>query len=140
MLSDYARYRLYEILPGVSIWVTLFIAIVLSFVKPLWMIYAVILFDVYWVLRVLNFSFYLIVAWLRFRAIAKTNWDSKLQSCPGVETKRHLIFLPVYKEEWGVVKSTIESIQIACYNSAAFVLVVAGEERAREHYEEIYAR
>ncbi|OGH65246.1 MAG: hypothetical protein A3J66_03745 [Candidatus Magasanikbacteria bacterium RIFCSPHIGHO2_02_FULL_47_14] len=140
MLSDYARYRLYEILPGVSIWATLLVAIVLSFVKPLWMIYAVIVFDVYWVLRVLNFSFYLIIAWLRFRVVAQTNWSDKLQSCPGAETKRHLIFLPVYKEEWSVVKSTIESIRTACYNPAAFVLVIAGEERAREHYDLLFSQ
>ena len=59
MLSDYQRYRLYEILPGLSIWVTLVAGILCSFLFPLGVIYAIIIFDVYWVLRVVYFSFYL---------------------------------------------------------------------------------
>nr|MBP7992502.1 hypothetical protein [Candidatus Magasanikbacteria bacterium] len=66
MLSDYQRYRFYEILPGLSVWLTLILSVVLAFVKPLWMIYFVIVFDIYWMLKVLNFSFYLLVSWRRY--------------------------------------------------------------------------
>src|SRR3989339_724004 len=78
MLSNYQRYRLYEILPGASIWATLIISVVLSFVKPLWMIYAVLVFDVYWVLRVAYFSLYLILSWRRFRRALQIDWFAKL--------------------------------------------------------------
>jgi len=57
MLSDYQKYRLYEILPGASIWLVLILSMVLTFVRPLWMIYFIILFDIYCVLKVINFVF-----------------------------------------------------------------------------------
>jgi len=59
MLSDYQRYRLYEILPGASVWLTLVLSFSLAFFRPLWMIYFIIVFDIYWVLKVINFAFYL---------------------------------------------------------------------------------
>ncbi len=74
ILTDYQRYRLYEMLPGLSIWLTLILSVALSFIKPLWMIYFIIVFDVYWVLRVIYFSFYLILSWRRFRKSLRIDW------------------------------------------------------------------
>ncbi len=138
MLSPYQRYRLYEILPGLSVWLTLVAAIVLSFVEPIWMIYAILIFDIYWVLKVIYFSFYLCVAWSRYRAVQRTDWDKLLQNCgrPWQELK-HVIFLTVLNEEWDVVKTAIESIARSAYDPRRFVLVIAGEERTRAHYEQI---
>lgn len=138
MLSDYHRYRLYEILPGLSIWLTLIIALVLSFVRPLWMIYAVIVFDVYWVLRVINFSFYLIISWLRFHRVRGIDWKEKLKHDHiDVAKKQHVIFLTLYKEEWDVVKTAIQSIADATYDRTKFTIVIAGEARAQEHFDSI---
>jgi hypothetical protein len=138
MLTDYQRYRVYEILPGISIWATLIGCIVLSFVRPLWMIYFVILFDIYWVLKVLNFSFYLIVAWFRFSHARRTDWKDKLyHEVPDWKSKQHVVFLTLYNEEWDVVKSAVQSVSDAAYDSELFTIVVAGEERQKEHYEDI---
>jgi len=140
MLSEYQRYRLYEILPGLSIWVTLIGVLVLSVLKPLWMIYAVILFDIYWVLKVLNFSFYLILAWYRFAKVRKVDWYDALQhELPNYDTKHHVIFLTVYNEEWAVIKDAIQSVADAAYERDKFVIVIAGEEKTREHCEQIFA-
>src|SRR3989338_11216990 len=88
MLSDYQRYRFYEILPGFSIWFTLIAGVLLSFFYPLVIIYAIIIFDVYWVLRVVYFSFYLILSWTRFRGAVRTDWMGKLrQEFPTWEEK-----------------------------------------------------
>jgi hypothetical protein len=78
ILSDYHRYRLYEILPGLSVWLTLIIAIILSFTNPIAIIYFIIVFDTYWVLRVLYSSFYLVVAWFRLRKTQKIDWAKKI--------------------------------------------------------------
>lgn len=137
MLNDYQRYRMYEILPGLSIWLTLIGALVLSFLRPIWMIYFIIVFDIYWVLKVVHFSFYLILAWLRFAKVKKTDWDKEVQNLPDLKTKHHLIFLTLYKEEWEVVRSAIQSISKAAYDAEQFVLVIAGEEKAKENYESI---
>jgi len=138
MFTEYQRYRLYEILPGLSIWFTLVGSIVLSFVQPLWMIYVIILFDIYWVLKVLNFSFYLIVAWSRFAHARKTDWKDKLyHEVPDWQSKHHVVFLTLYNEGWDVVKTAVQSVCDAAYDTKAFTIVVAGEEREKAHYESI---
>lgn len=138
MLTGYQKYRLYEILPGLLIWVTLVTAVFLSFVRPLWMIYFVIVFDVYWVLKVLNFSFYLTVAWRRFHVARNTDWKKILvDHQKNWHDKKHVIFLTLYNEDWVVVKSSIKSIVKSVYGKDKFVIVVAGEEKTKDHYEMI---
>lgn len=141
MLSDYHRYRLYEILPGLSIWLTLIAGITLSFLKPIWVIYFIIVFDLYWVLRVFNFAFYLTVAWRRLTVAQKIDWRVKLErEVKEGRAKQHLIFLTVFNEEWSVVKVAIESVAEAVYDKGKFTLVIAGEERMRAHCAEIMRR
>ena len=93
MLSNYYRYRFYEILPGLTIWLTIIVSVGLSFFRPLWMIYFILIFDVYWVLRVAYFSFYLFLSWRRFRKAIKINWFEKLTTeLPDWEKRKNIIF------------------------------------------------
>ncbi|PSO44800.1 MAG: hypothetical protein BRC22_02040 [Parcubacteria group bacterium QH_9_35_7] len=141
LLTDYQRYRLYEILPGLTVWATLIGTVVLSFIKPLWMIYFIIIFDVYWVLRVMNFSFYLLVAWNRLRRTLKYDWEDKMKhEVSDWEEKKHLIFLTLYNESWEVVKATMEGICDSVYNKENFVIIIAGEGRKEEHCKKIYSK
>lgn len=139
MLTDYARYRLYEILPGVSVWLTLIISIVLAFIRPLWMIYFIIVFDIYWVLKVLNFSLYLLIAWNRYAKVKKIDWRQRvLADIPDLKTKHHVVFLTLYNEGWDVVETSIKSIAASVYDSEQFVIVIAGEEKTKSHFEMIF--
>ncbi|MBI2437120.1 MAG: hypothetical protein HYV41_05305 [Candidatus Magasanikbacteria bacterium] len=141
MLSDYQRYRLYETLPGLSIWITLILSIVLTFLKPLWMIYAIILFDIYWVLKVLNFVFYLSVAWFRYHRIKKVDWkDALTHEITNYADKHHFVFLTVYNESWDVVKTAVQSVCDSAYDPKKFTIIIAGEERQKEHCEYIYSQ
>ena len=134
MLNNYYRYRAYEMLPGIIVWTILIGSVLLTFFKPLWAIYLIILFDIYWVLRVLNYSFYLILSWLRFQKVKKIDWKGELEnSSLAWQSKKHVIFLTLYKEEWGVVQTAIASIAKAVYTKEQFVLVIAGEGRVQEH-------
>jgi hypothetical protein len=112
--------------------------VVLSFVAPLWMIYFIILFDIYWVLKVANYVFYLTVAWRRFHAVRKIDWKDKMRhELVNWEDKRHVIFLTVYNEEWDVVHTAIGSICAAVYDKEKFVVVIAGEGKKSGHYRDI---
>lgn len=138
MLSAYHRYRVYEILPGLSIWLSLILCVVLGFFKPLWMIYVVVVFDVYWVLRVLYFSLYIIISWNRFRVAVKTNWLEKLQTTfPAWQEKINVVFLPLYNEEYGVIKATLEALLKSSYPADKLYLVISGEARKNEHWESL---
>ncbi len=138
-MSDYLRYRMYEILPGLTIWLTLILSIYLSFAHPLIMIYFIIIFDIYWVLKVLNFAFYLLISWRRYSVVKKTNWRKKLKEITADDTKRHVVFLTLYNESWEVVQSAIQSICDAAFDARRFVIVIAGEARQEAHYLEIFA-
>ncbi len=134
MLSPYQRYRLYEMLPGISIWGTLILAVVFSFLYPLAMIYFIIIFDIYWVLKVFNFSFYLIVSWIRYRKVQRIDWKDALQhDIPEATRLRHVVFLTVLNETWDVVEGAVASVAASVYNPSLFTLVIAGEERQVEH-------
>lgn len=136
MLSDYQKYRLYEILPAASIWLTLILAVGLSFWRPLWMIYFIIVFDIYWVLRVMYFSFYTILSWVRFHRALKTDWLAKLKNdFPDWQEKKNAIFLPLFNEDLPVVEATLRAILKSTYPAEKFYIIISGEARNKGHWE-----
>jgi cellulose synthase/poly-beta-1,6-N-acetylglucosamine synthase-like glycosyltransferase len=138
MLSPYQRYRVYEALPALSIWLTFIGGFVLSFVAPIAMMYVVIIFDVYWVLRVVYFALYTVLSWLRFRRALRVSWFKKLQAeVPNWKEKINVIFLPVYNEEWDVVRATFMALCASTYPVKNIYVVMAGEARKAEHWEKI---
>ena len=123
-------------LPGISIWATIIGAILLSIFKPLWMIYVVIVFDVYWVLRVIYFAGYLILSWNRFRVAIRTDWQGKLEKdFPLWRNKKNVIMLPAYNESWEVIAATLDGILASAYPARELTVVVSGEERQAKHWE-----
>lgn len=105
------------------------------------MIYFIILFDIYWVLKVMNFSFYLIVAWLRFRTVRRIDWKDKLRrEIADYQNKKHVVFLTVFNEEWSVVKTAVQSVCDSAYDKEKFTIVIAGEEMLKEHCEMIFEK
>jgi len=105
------------------------------------MIYFIIVFDVYWVLKVINFSIYLIIAWFRFRGVQKVEWKNKLmKDLNNWQDKKHVVFLTLYNESWDVVETAIKSICSAVYKKENFVIVIAGEERKKENFELIFKK
>src|SRR3989344_4207885 len=109
--------RLFQIIPGALIWVTIVASIVLSFVYPTPVVYFIILFDLYWLVKVFYFSFYLIMGWLRLRSSEKIVWKEKLEQ---ITDKNYLdyyplIFLPTYKEEYNVLDETFTSLLVTNY-------------------------
>ncbi len=132
--TNYSR-RLLEILPGSLVWITLILSVVLSFVRPLWVIYFVIVFDLYWLFRVTYYIPFVLISWWRYRRDIKTDWQEKAESRPGYDRIRHLVFLPTYKEEVGVIRDTLRRIANAAIPSDKVMVIIGGEERDRERFE-----
>ena len=141
MITDYQRYRLYEILPGLSVWLTFVFAIFFSWYKPLVVIYLVILFDIYWVLKVVNYVVYLLVASRRYHVTTRIDWKAKLShEVAHYHEYEHVIFLPVYNESWDVVKTSIETIAASAYDQSRFTLVVTAEARKEAHAKKLFTK
>ena len=138
MLSDYQRYRVYEFLPGASIWAALIGGVGLAFLAPITMMYVVIVFDVYWVIRVLYFSFYVALSWRRFRRAGKVAWFDKLErEIPNWAEKINVIFLPMYNESAAVVAATLQALARSSYPVRRLYIVISGEARQLEHWQKV---
>ncbi len=130
-LSDRQKYRLLEILPGALVWTTLVAAVALSFIRPLWVIFFIVIFDVYWLMRIGYFAIFLIASWRLYRRNLKIDWSARLAECPQAEQIHHLIFLPTVKEEYEVLKTTMDALASSKYELDKIIVVLAGEERER---------
>lgn len=140
MLSDYQRYRLYEMIPGILIWSTFILSIFFSFFTPLPMMYIIIVFDIYWVLRVVYFSFYLVVSWHRFRTALKQQWFQKLiHLFPEWQKTKSVVFLPIATESIEVVRATLQALRTSTFPPKKLYIVLAGEGRQKKHWQAIQA-
>jgi cellulose synthase/poly-beta-1,6-N-acetylglucosamine synthase-like glycosyltransferase len=121
------RTRFWGILPGAMVWTTLVIAIVLSILKPLWMVYFIILFDLYWLIRICYFLPFLIHSWWRYRRALRVDWQAKVEQLPGYAEITQVIFLPFSKEGPGILLETLQNIAQGNYPAERLLIVLAGE-------------
>jgi len=130
--------RILEIIPATSLWLTFLLAIVLSFFKPLWVIYFIIVYDLYWFVRIIYFVTYLFIAWKNYRQTNKTNWFTKIKKIKNNDWSKyyHLIILPTTKEGVKVFRDTLNGLANSDYDTKKFIIVIpreCGERTGQEH-------
>lgn len=128
------KHRIYEIIPGASVWATFILGISLSFIKPLWVIYFIIIYDLFWLFRVVNFLMHLFISWGKYRIATKRDWMNDLKKLPDWEKLCHVIFFPTYKEDEGVIETTFENLIKNSYPLKKMIIVLGGEERDKENF------
>jgi cellulose synthase/poly-beta-1,6-N-acetylglucosamine synthase-like glycosyltransferase len=133
-MSEYLKYRLTEIFPGLMIWLTLAAAIILSFIMPFWVVCFIIIYDFFWFLRVVNFSIHILTTYFKYRKTGKINWLDEVKTLPRFQKIWHLIFLPTYREDIAVVRGTFEALSRSFYPKDRLIIVLAGEERDKENF------
>ncbi len=127
-------YRLFEMIPGILVWITLIGIVVLSFLKPLWAIYVIILFDLYWLMRVSYLLIHMIAGWRHYSWTLQQDWLPKAQAQIGFDKIYHLIFLPTYREPIDIVRTSLSALSKVNYPKEKFIVVLAGEERDQENF------
>jgi hypothetical protein len=129
------RYRFYEMIPGINIWLIFFAIIFFSIVKPIWAIYFIIIFDLYWTLKIIYLLIFLLISWDRYRKTLKIQWFERLKKeLPEWQKIYHLIMLPTYKEDIDVIMTTFEGLLKTNYPKDKFIVVMTGEERDKDRY------
>lgn len=131
-LSDHTKYRLLEMLPGCLVWLTFLLAVVMSFVQPVWVIIFIILFDLYWFVRVVYILVYLLVAYRRYRRTIVVDWAAKVQRAIGWEQVHHLVIIPTYKEPYEVVEQGFDGLARSRFPLNRLFVVFACEERDQQ--------
>ena len=144
---DRKLYRILEILPGLSAWLTIFLIILLSFRMPFFMALFIIAFDVYWLIKTIYLSFHLKVAYNKLKVNSKINWLERLNQLPITNYQLpslkswqdiyHVIFLPLYKEGYEVVSASIEGLLKTNYPKSKMIVVLCWEERAGDETRQV---
>ena len=127
--------RFSEIFPALIVWLTFLIAIVLSFAAPLWAVYFILVFSVYWITRIFYMMVWMFISWFKFRREIKIDWFEELKKLP----KNHLdywhaITLPTYKEPYEVIERTFDGLLKCRYPMDRFIIILGGEEGDRDNF------
>lgn len=134
-LKKSKEYRFYEIMPGALVWTVFILAILFSFLRPLWVIYFIIVFDFYWLVRISYFVFYLILSWHKYKQVQKYDWHRKLELEFGQEWNKYLnlVFLPIYTEPVEVIEDTLNGLKNSSYPVKRLWVIVGFEYRDPKH-------
>jgi len=133
-MSDYRKYRFLEIIPGAAVWLTFVAAIILSIFRPIWAIYFIIVFDLYWLFRVIYMITYTVIGYKNLRRDSRVNWQNKIKELENWQDIFHLVILPTYQEDYSVIKDSFESLASVAYPLDKLIVVLAGEERDQNNF------
>jgi len=134
--------RFLEILPGALAWGTLTLLLVLSWQAPVFVVVFIILFDLYWFLKLLYLYIHLRYAFVRMKQNEKKDWLEMLRKdfSRDWEDITHLVVLPVYKEPYDIVQGALQSLSESNYPNEKFCVLLAFEAREEEKNRDIEAR
>lgn len=135
-MNAYGKHRFLEMIPALLVWGTIAIAIVLSFTAPIVAIGIIIVFDLYWMYRVLYFIVFVIESWKEHRIAEATDWILLLKTeVIDWDKYWHVIFLPTYKEPIEIIDATMRQLKNTKYPTDRMIIVLAGEERDHEQFQ-----
>ena len=132
-------YRLLEMLPGFLIWLTFAAMLFFSWQRPVWAAVFIIAFSLYFFLKTIHFTIHLTAAYKKMRENIETDWREKLDKISKIPSQikakswkeiYHLVVLPMYKEEYEIVKNTMDAILNSDYQKERIIVVLGIEERA----------
>jgi len=129
-------YRSLEILPGFLTWGTILAMFLIPFFFPYFGSIFIILFDLYWLLKIFYFSIYLYQNWRKTKHNMELDWQERLVHFK-YDHLYHLILLPFYNESKEVVEKSLESLSFVRYDKRKMIVVLASEEKAGDDAREI---
>ncbi len=126
-------YRTMEMIPGLCVWITFFLGVLLSIIKPFWVVTFILLFDLYWLFRVAYFLIFLIIAWRTYRHSMKTDWNKAVRAHADWKSITHLVFFPFVHEGTEIIDTALSALAKSNYPSSAMIVVLGGEGRNADH-------
>jgi cellulose synthase/poly-beta-1,6-N-acetylglucosamine synthase-like glycosyltransferase len=89
--------RFYEILPGASSWITLLGLGVLAFIIPMWISIFLILYDLYWLVRAVYMSSYLLSSYGQLKKQKGIDWQNRLDLLTDIENAKTITINEIRK-------------------------------------------
>lgn len=133
--------RFFEILPGALAWLTLLLLFFFSWQAPFGVAVFVILFDLYWLLKIFYLYLHLRHSYFGLTGNLETDWRSKLEKeFPGQwPAIRHLVVMPMYREPYSVIRSSLRSLLAADCPKEKMTVILATEARGGASDQEVAA-
>lgn len=131
--------RALEMLPGITTWTFLIVSFFLSFNFPAVIAISIIIFDIYWLVKVFYITAFMMFGYRRIRLWEKLDWIEKCEKLANSEREGvlkdwreiyHIIIVPTYKEGLEILEPSINAILSTDYPKDRMILVMAFEERA----------
>ncbi len=129
MKPESSKYRLLEMIPGLLIWTTFLFSIIFSFWQPLWVIFFIIAFDLFWLFRILHFIFFVNLSFIKYKQVVKVDWFNKVTQINRWERIYHAIYLPTAGEPLDVLQGTFKSLLASQYPAQKMIVILGGEGR-----------
>lgn len=136
-VSERTRYRWLEMLPGLMVWGSLLLSVLASIFLPLWAIVFIILFDLFWAIRVVYIMGYLVLAYRQFRRALRIDWQARVTQFPEWSSIVHLIVIPTHGESLAVLRQTFQSLARMTYPLDHCIVVLAIEARDGQSAQDI---
>ncbi len=126
--------RLWQILPGLTTWLTLISLAVLTFINPPVVTLIILVYAIYWLIRVVIMAFFLIYGYIRYKQEIAIDWLARLDHDFSSEWQElyHLVIIPSYKEDISILHQTLNSISNSQYPNQKLIVVVAFEDREKD--------
>lgn len=132
--GQYGQYRSLEIIPGALAWAVILGAIALSWFAPVAGIIFIIVFDLYWMLRVYYFVIHVIAAYRSYRKTLAVDWYREVQALPAWERVYHLVMLPTFQEDETIIEEAMRSLLRSPYRTDRIMVILGGEEKDQENF------
>lgn len=128
------RVRFWEVLPGLLTWTTILGLLVFSFISPKTVATIVMIYSIYWLIRVFIMTSFLATGFLRYRREIKVDWLTRLKKDfpSNWNELYHLAIVPSYKEDISILRHTLDAIRRSKYPHDRMIVVIAFEEREKE--------
>ncbi len=125
-------YRFFETVSALFSLGTLSSVFLISWLAPAVIAVFIIIFDLYWLLKITYLAFHQVVSWRQMKRNLEIDWLEKLNLLPARNWQEiyHLIILPVYQEGIEIVEATCQSLLDTAYPKDKMIVVLATEERA----------
>lgn len=156
-------YRLFEIFPGAMTWTLIIGPIIAAFWFPRVVAIYVMMYVLFWFLRSLKSSMFLIYSYRKSKKFEKIDWNNMLDffsdspPLPITEEEKttlerthtlhemgklrkakniiHVVIMPTFKEEKEILETSIETLTQVNYPPEQIIFVLATEQRDRMHAE-----
>jgi cellulose synthase/poly-beta-1,6-N-acetylglucosamine synthase-like glycosyltransferase len=129
--------RLFEIVPGAASWATLLGMLLLALWRPFAAAVLIIAFDLYWLLRLLYMTVFLVLSYVRLSREEGTDWMAKTQALdrqpgprPLSSELRHLIIIPIANESRAVYEPGLQGLLAQPFPPRQILVVLAVEARS----------